>query len=51
MFFDALCTTHHFSDYEVEQLVGQGVMWTTEAGHGVPAGLGDDAGRPIDLPV
>lgn len=43
--------SHHLSDHEVEQLVGQRIVWTTEAGHGVPAGLGDDAGRPVHLPA
>lgn len=42
---------HHFSDHEVEKLVGQRVVWTPETSHGVPAGLGDDARRPVHLPV
>lgn len=44
-------TSHHFSDHEVQQLVGQRVVWTTETSHGVPTGLGDDAGRPVHLPA
>lgn len=43
--------SHHLADHEVEQLVGQRVVRTTEAGHGVPAGLGDDARRPVRLPA
>lgn len=31
--------------------MGQGVVWTAEAGHGVPAGFGDDARGPVRLPV
>lgn len=43
--------SHHVADHEVEQLVGQRVVRTTKAGHGVPAGLGDDARRPVRLPA
>lgn len=43
--------SHHFSDHEVEQLVGQRVVWTTEISHGVNAVIGGNAGRPIHLPA
>lgn len=44
-------TSHHFSNHEVEELVGQRVVWTTEASHSVPTGLGHDAGCPIHFPA
>lgn len=31
--------------------MGQRVVWTTEMSHGVQAGLGGNAGRPIHLPA
>lgn len=43
--------SHHFSDEEVEQLVGQGVVPASKVSHGVQAGLGGNAGGPIDLPA
>lgn len=43
--------SHHFSDEEVEQLVGQGVVPASKVSHGVQTGLGGNAGGPIDLPA
>lgn len=43
--------SHHLSNHEVEQLVRQRVVWTPKTSHGVLAGLGDDARRPVHLPA
>lgn len=43
--------SHHFSNEEVEQLVGQGVVPTSKVSHGVQTGLGGNAGGPIDFPA